>query len=85
MDSVSYTEDIVLSGPILESKGMCAISQKRAKKGKIFQNLGTNVQNLKYFQKGQVIACDNHTQKTARIDRPCLCSLYFILLELGFY
>ena len=32
---------------------------KRAKKGKIFGNMGKNVQNLKYFEKGQVIARDN--------------------------
>ena len=32
---------------------------KRAKKGKIFENIGKNVQNLKYFEKGQVIARDN--------------------------
>ena len=30
------------------------------KKGKIFQNLGKNVQNLKIFR--QMIACDNSTQ-----------------------
>ena len=51
-----------LTGPILESKGMCAIFQikgkKKGKKGKIIKNLGKNVQNLKYFEKGQVIACD---------------------------
>ena len=33
--------------PILESKGMRAIFRKGAKKGKIFENLGNNVQNLK--------------------------------------
>ena len=32
------------------------------KKGKIFKNLGKNVQNLKIFEKGQVIVCDNHMQ-----------------------
>ena len=36
-----------LSGPILESKGMRSIFQKKGKKGKIFENLGKNVQNLK--------------------------------------
>ena len=40
-------------GPRVESKGMRAIFQKkgkeRAKKGKIFENLGKNVQNLKIF------------------------------------
>ena len=42
-------------GPILESKDMRTIFQKkgkdRAKKGKIFENLGKNVQNLKVFWK----------------------------------
>ena len=41
------------SGPILESKGMHAIFQKKGKKmlkkGTIFENLGKNVQNLKIF------------------------------------
>ena len=37
------------AGLILESKGMRAIFQKRAKKGKIFENFGKNVQNLKIF------------------------------------
>ena len=46
---------IGLSGPILESKGMCAIFQKKegqkGKKVKIFQNLSKNVQNLQIFWK----------------------------------
>ena len=41
------------SGPILESKSMHAIFQKMGKKilkkGKIFEILGKNVQNLKIF------------------------------------
>ena len=41
------------SGPILESKGMRAIFQrkgkKKAKKDKIFETLRKNVQNLKIF------------------------------------
>ena len=41
------------AGPILESKGMYAIFQKKVKimlkKGKIYENLGKNVQNLKIF------------------------------------
>ena len=42
----------LFSGPILESKGMLAIFQKKGKnvkKGKIFENLGKYVQNLKIF------------------------------------
>ena len=39
-----------MAGSILEGKGMCAIFQKigkkMIKKGKIFENLGKNVQNL---------------------------------------
>ena len=41
------------SEPILESKSMHAIFQKKGKKmfkkGKIFENLGKNLQNLKIF------------------------------------
>ena len=50
-------------GPILESKGMGAVFKKKSKEmlktGKIFGNLGENVQNLK---NRQVIAGDNWTQ-----------------------
>ena len=50
---------VSLSGPIIEGKGMRTIFRKRerkgqkmlkkAKKSKIFENLGKNVQNLKIF------------------------------------
>ena len=46
-----YIYIVYISGPILESKGMRAIFRKRAKKGKIFENLGKNVQNLKILWK----------------------------------
>ena len=57
---LQYTKKILPAGPILESKGMCAIFQnkgkkraekclKKTKKGKVFGNLGKNVQNLKIF------------------------------------
>ena len=36
--------------------------KKMLKKVKIFENLRKYVQNLKYFQKGQVIPCDYRTQ-----------------------
>ena len=59
IDNTYYfeTECHLSPGPILESKGMHAIfskkgqkkEQKRAKKGKIFENWGKNVQNLKIF------------------------------------
>ena len=60
----------MFSGPILENKGMCAIFQKKGKKGpkmlkmgKILKKkFGKNVQYLKIFEKGQKIACDNCTQ-----------------------
>ena len=35
------------------------------KKGKIFENLGKNLQKLKIFWKGQVTACDYCMQQTA--------------------
>ena len=44
---------LVHLGAILENKGMGAIFQKKGKemlkKGKIFENLGQNIQNLKIF------------------------------------
>ena len=44
---------IMITEPILESKGMCTIFNKKGKKmfkkGKIFENLGKNLQNLKIF------------------------------------
>ena len=43
-----YLLSELYQGPILESKGMHAIFQK---KGKIFEYLGKNVQNLKIFGK----------------------------------
>ena len=36
------------------------------KKGKIFKEFGNSVQNLKYFEKGQVTVCDYRTQQTAK-------------------
>ena len=43
----------LLLGPILESKGMHAIFQKKGKriKGKIFKDAGKNVQNLKFWKR----------------------------------
>ena len=46
-----------MPGPILEGKGMCVIFQKN---GKTRENIWKfkNVQNLKYFEKGQPHAYD---------------------------
>ena len=41
-------------GTIFQKKG-----KEMLKKGRMFEKLGKNVQNLKYVDKGQVIACDN--------------------------
>ena len=43
------------SGPILESEGMRAIFQKKGKFVKLWAKM---YKNRKYFEKGQVIACD---------------------------
>ena len=55
LTQLSNIGGLMLSGPILESKGMLAIFQRKGnktdKKGKIFENLGENVQNLKIFLK----------------------------------
>ena len=45
------------TGPILESKDI--FQKKSAKRGKIFKNLGKNVQNLKIIERGQPHACDS--------------------------
>ena len=54
-----------VSGPLLESKVMCEIFQKKGKvrekmlkKGKIFENLCKMFKIWDYFEKGQVIVCD---------------------------
>ena len=48
----------MLSGPILDSKGVHVIFQKKgrkmAKKSKLFENFSKNVQNLKFFEKRQL-------------------------------
>ena len=69
------------SGPILESKGMRVIFQKKGQKrsknvkGKIFENLGKNVQNLKIFWK---TAGDSMRLETARIDPGKVCDSIFL-------
>ena len=57
-------------GSIVESKGMREIFQKKGKekgKGKIFENLGKNVQNLKIFWKRTASRVRYGTHETARI------------------
>ena len=64
------------AGPIIESKGMCAIFDKKgkkrrkkvktAKKGKIFENLGKNAQN---FEKGASLI---------KREEPCGCTHHWI-------
>ena len=63
------------TGPFLEGKGMSAIFQKKSKKmlkkGKIFEDLYKNVQNLKkkkkFLKKGRrmhaIIACNKLLEK----------------------
>ena len=53
----------MLSRPILKSKGVCAIFQKKGKKrAKNLKKGQKNVQNLKILKKGQAILCDYCTQ-----------------------
>ena len=65
------TFSVPRAGPILESKGMCAIFQKKCKKrakiGKIFENLDKNVQNLRIFWKRAASCMQLCTHETARI------------------
>ena len=55
------------------SKGMGAIFQKEGKemlkKDQILENWAKTNKTWKYFEKRQVIACDNRAQKTARMGR----------------
>ena len=53
----------MLSGPVLKSKGMCGIFQKKGKKrAKNLKKGQKNVQNLKILKKVQAILCDYFTQ-----------------------
>ena len=65
---------------------MCAIFQKqgkkRAKKGKIFENLGKNVYNLKIFLKRASHACDYRMHEAARI---CPATRKFKTYEVGWF
>ena len=64
-------------GPILESKDMHAIFQKKGKKtwknggGKIFENLSKNVQNLKIFWK-RAGDCMQLSHEINCYKRPCI-------------
>ena len=40
---------IIYSGSVLEKKGIRVTSENGQKRGRIFENLGKNVQNLKTF------------------------------------
>ena len=40
---------------------------RKGKKGKIFENLGKNVQYLNFFEKGQPHVCNHRTHDVARI------------------
>ena len=58
-----------MSGPILGSKGMRAIFQKKGpkkkkgqKRAKYLKNWAKMYKIWKYFEKGQMIACEYHTQ-----------------------
>ena len=58
---------LALPGPILESKGMRAIFQKKGKKKfkkrvKYWKISAKMYKIWKYFEKGQVIVCNYYTQ-----------------------
>ena len=61
-------------GLILESKGMSAIFKKRAKKGKIFETFGKNVQNSKIFWK-RAASCVRLWHAWNSENMPCSHSL----------
>ena len=57
-----------MPGPILESQGMRVIFQKKHKENvKKYLRIQAKIYKiLKYFEKGQVIACHYRTQQTTR-------------------
>ena len=61
----------IYAGPILESKGMRAIFQKKgkkmAKRAKYLKIWAKMYKIWKYFEKGQPHACDYRMHETARI------------------
>ena len=65
---------LISSGPILESKGMRAIFQKKGKKKNLegqkrakYLKIWAKIYKIsKYIEKRRVIVCDNRTQWTAR-------------------
>ena len=63
---IIYQTPIGLPGPILESKDMGATFQEKdkkiMKKGKILESLSEMFKIWKYFEKGQVIVCNNCMQ-----------------------
>ena len=75
------TQWVSLAGPVLESNGMCAIFQKKGKKGQkranYFKIWAKMYKIWKYFEKGHPFACDYRMHETART---CSCSSTFWLL-----
>ena len=66
------------TGPILESKGMRAIFQKKGKKGAKYWKTWARMYKIwKYLEKGQPHACNYRTHETARI---CPGILYLVIL-----
>ena len=69
------------------TKGVCSrknrhpyeFSEKKAKNGKIFENLGKLYKMWRYFEKVQPYACNYRTHETARIC-PDLCCVLVNLL-----
>ena len=58
--------NLVISGPILESKGMCVIFQKKGKKKAKYLKVWAKMYKIwNYFEKGQAIACNYCMQQTA--------------------
>ena len=58
---ITYNQSNIV-GMILQKK------DKKCSKGeKYLKNVGKNVQNLAYVDKGHLIACNNHMQQAARI------------------
>ena len=71
----SFMGKDVHPGPILESKGICAIFQKKSKQGQNIWQFGQKCQKFEnILKKGQPHACNYRMHETARIcpDTPAL-------------
>ena len=84
---VSWPHWASFTGPLLQGKDMCTNFQKKGKKrtkeGKIYENLGKNVQNLNFFFLKRASSCMLLLHEWNRICSVSCCSIWFLLVSLS--